>query len=206
MASRSVRALVLGLPLLAGCAWSGPEVVPFRGPIPDQILLVPAIDRSRDPRLAAELDATVSAEVKRRGYQVLPPAVARNMLRTEGWERDHADLDDLPLADIWQHYQVDGVLVTEVLQWQADRRSGRYRFEVLWRILDARQGNVIWSWRKTGQVEPRGTQTTVRAMLPEDKITPDQDDLLVSRESPWSSAEVAARLQRSMALRLPRLD
>lgn len=189
---------------LAACSsWSAPPVVPILGPLPRQILIMPVASQFADAMFAAELNEAIGAHVEARGYQSIWPAVTRNLLGSYGWMPDDPDRRDLPLAALRSDHQIDAVLVTEILDWQSDREAGRYRYRLSWKLIQCESGAEIWRFDDGGQVSPALRRGVMRVIYPEDVALGPGPTTEVYRAKPISSQELASKLQRNMALRLP---
>lgn len=189
---------------LAACSsWSAPAVVPIHGPMPRQILIMPLINRSTDRLFASELDQQVGIHVEGRGYQSIRPSVTRTLLSSYGWKPGDFGSMALPFAVLKRDHQVDAVLVTELVDWQADRVAGRYRYRLFWTLFDCNTGAEIWRYDDGGQVAPLLRQETMGVLYPEDLARGPGPRLATYEDRPITSSELARMLQRNMALRLP---
>jgi len=189
---------------LSACnSWSVPPVVPIRGPLPRQILLMPLLNHSSDRVFESELNEQIGIYVEKRGYQSIRPSVARTLLRAYGWNAGDPDHEDLPFSALKDDHQIDAVMVTELIDWQADRKAGRYRYRLFWTLFDCVTGAEVWRYDDGGQVSPKLLRGTNRVLYPEDLAFGPGPIRETYEAKPMKSMELARILQRNMALRLP---
>ncbi len=196
------RFLVL-VGLTACSSWSAPPVVPIRGPLPRQILIMPLLNRSTDRGFGSELDAEIGIHIEGRGYQSIRPSVTLTLLSSYGWNPSEASHEDLPFLALKRDHQVDAVLITELVDWQANRQAGRYRYRLFWTLFDCDSGAEIWRFDDGGQVSPELRQEANRVLYAEDLVRGPGPRRVTYRAKPITSRELARMLQRNMALRLP---
>ena len=197
----SWRLVLFGL--CACTSWSAPPVVPIRGPLPRQILILPLINRSADRVFESELNEEVGIHVEERGYQSIRPSVASTLLGSLGWKQGSADHRDLPFSALKREYQIDAVLITELVDWQADRPAGKYRFRLFWTLYDCDSGAEIWRYDAGGQVAPQLRREVTRIIYPADLALGPGPLAETYPTKPITSKELARMLQGNMALRLP---
>lgn len=194
----------IGAWLLTACvSWSAPEVIPIRGELPRQILILPVGQAEMGRQFARELDDHAGSEIEKRGYQSIRPNVARTLLAARGWIAGRSEVLDLPLQELQKDHDVDAVMLTELADWQGDAGSGRYRYRIFWTLLDCESGEEIWRYDDGGQVQPQRQIGQPRILYDEDVAHgpgPRAQAYAVQR---MSSLELAGLLQKASAQRLP---
>src|SRR5690606_11355856 len=143
------RAGWLGCAVLGACA-GGPDPVPLRGEAPARILVAPVEAPELFAPLARALDATVFEALRPRGYEIVPPAVARNMIGvvSDDGVVEHPEV----LAALAREFDVDAVLVARAAPLGAlDRKDPlQTRFRVEWALLDTDTAAVLWVHSEVG--------------------------------------------------------
>jgi hypothetical protein len=151
MRAATVGLLVVGLSALAtlgGCrVGDGVEVVPIRGDVPETVAIWPLVAGGEPPD--DELWFTgLAYQLGRRGYRVIAPGVALEMLA----ESDLAvSLDDE--ASIGRALQADAVLHLDVRAFDAegDRTLQQASWDVVWQLLSTRGQGRQWTFVAHGR-------------------------------------------------------
>ncbi|MHC5065925.1 MAG: hypothetical protein ACYTG5_18340 [Planctomycetota bacterium] len=195
--------LLLLLPLSACASWSAPEVIPIRGKVPRQILILPVSKSSLGREFAAQLDEAAGLEIEKRGYQSIRPRVARTLLAARGWSAGETEPGNLPLETLKTDHEVDAVMITQLGDWQAEPSIGRYRYRVFWTLFDCETGREIWRYDDGGQVQPERQIGEPQILYDEDVAHGPGPRRQPQAWDRMSIEELAGLLQRAAALRLP---
>ncbi len=186
--------------LFAGaCQIGGTAPVPFAGPEPQTILVMPPPTDSPWP---PELWPGLARAAAGRGYHVPALAVTSQMLRDAGLVPPAGGGWDLPV--IGRELQADAVLELEVRNFASENDGERFeraRWDLTWRLLATRDGAVLWHFDHHGAwVRPRDTSDPLRPVQAEPEVVP-----LFAEHVPTfrGRAELAEWLHRLAMARLP---
>lgn len=192
--------MVLLAAMLAGaCQLGDVAMVPFVGPEPHSILVLPPLAGSRWP---PDLWPGLARAAAARGYHVPALAVASQMLGDAGLVP--AAGGGFDLAAIGRELQADAVLELEVRNFENENDGERFeraRWDLTWRLLATRDGAVLWHFEHHGAwVRPRDTSDPLRPVQAEPEFVP-----LFAERAPMfhSRAELAEWLHRLAMARLP---
>lgn len=195
----------VAIALLFGVAACGTtiEVVPWRGPVPSSVLVVPTATGAPRPALH-DLDRAFAEAIGKRGYEVYHGAVALDRLRSVGWIAGESEVASLPLADLAAEFAIDAVCVLDVTVWSfvpGDERP--FHYEVTCSMAATRDESVLWMERIAGE-EP----TVVRRAA----VDPfaDRDPFQAENPVPWvverevlDQREIGRLIARNVIARLP---
>jgi len=193
------RGIAFGSILLAACAAPGDETVPVRGPLPRTVAVWPSLGEafaaSRDVLLAG-LDAALFP----RGYAVIPPAVAAELLAGAAIDATAAD----PAAS-GRALAADAVLQFVVRDFvvEGERPLRAASWDVEWRLVSTRGAGVLWNFAHRGSWH-RATddgRDPHRALDAEAEITP------IGGRGPANhrdAIDLCAALHRLAMAKLPR--
>lgn len=137
------RGAVLAVALLAGCAVLAVEPQPLRGEPPRVVAIWPVVDGEFAAVRTLQLSG-LDAALRARGYEVIAPDVARELLR--GGPADATPATSGPLL------ACDAVLqfVPHEFVAEGSRPLRHAHWRVEWRLVSTRGGGVLWSWSSAG--------------------------------------------------------
>lgn len=141
-----------GLLALAGCQFSSVTPVAMRGPAPALIAIWPTVPAPFAASEAALLTGLGDA-VSDRGFRIVAPAVARQLLVDAGRWRPHVAPAELAATGL--ALGADAVLVLEVRAFESSSgaRSGHLevaRWDLGWRLLSTVGRGVLWEYSHQG--------------------------------------------------------
>lgn len=142
---------ILWLALLApACRVGEPELVALRGDLPKSIAVWPFVGPQFDAASELLLEG-IEVAVRGRGYQVVPAAVASELLRALG-----PGIAEVEPAAMGQTLSCDAVLQLVVRDFEAagSRPLREARWDLEWRLISTRGGGVVWSYPHHGTWAP----------------------------------------------------
>ena len=145
--ARIRRAAWLGLAACAACS-VGTQPIPFDGPAPRTILVLPLRATVSDPAVADALAATIGPALRGRGYYPIPVEAGWSMLAERGLPPDQRFSVDA-YAEAGRAVGADALLSIRVERWDAMWAPAlRYlEHDLGYRLWDTRTGEVIWELR-----------------------------------------------------------
>lgn len=193
MSQRLVRfgALASLAAAAAGCTLGRPDVVPFRGPAPRSVLVLPS---------AGDLRLGLARAIAARGYRTPADAVGERMVVDAGLVPPTGTAWDV--ERIGRELQVDAVLELEARDFTASGEPlARARWDLVWRLRATRDGAVLWQFDHHGAwTRPRDSSDPLRPFDAEPEPVP-----LFERPEPVfrSAGELTEWLHRLAMAHLP---
>lgn len=135
-----------GLAFMA-CSIGAPSPIPFDGPAPQRIAVLPVRSAVVPPDDARVLGATVGAALRDRGYVVIPEQVVAAELERRGGSSDPAGWQRL--RAVARDLGADGLLSVRVEVWDTAWRPRleRLAYDLGYRVWDVATGEVVWELR-----------------------------------------------------------
>ncbi|MFO1055073.1 MAG: hypothetical protein U1F36_22880 [Planctomycetota bacterium] len=191
--------------LLVACAAPPPPPVPFRGPVPARIVVLPLHGDGLPDDWRRALDDSAHLAVAARGYAVIPAAVAA---RHPAWSPSP---DETTFQSMLRHFSADAVLEREVAVVGAAVQSNVNRLEITWRIRGGSPLATLWEQRaelRPGAVVAEHL-TGPLGLRSDDPLMSDEQlqgrgyGSNVTRVRATTPAQIAEDVQQRLAARLP---
>ncbi len=119
---------------------------------PRSILVIPPLNNSVEVNASYTFVSTITRPLAEKGYYVFPVAVIDLFMKENGLPTP-GEMNSVPLDKIREHIAPDAVLYTEITNWgqKFEGIASRAVVSANLRLVDARNGNVLWSGRAYAQ-------------------------------------------------------
>ena len=123
-------------------------MIPFDGPAPRTVLVLPVRSTIGDPEVERALEATLGGELRRRGYYPVPLEAGWALLEERGLPRD-GRFDPAAVGPQLEGLGIDAFVTIRVEQWNAMWAPTLHHLEhdLGYRVWDARSGALLWELR-----------------------------------------------------------
>ena len=195
----------LGCTLLALCSACGtttPDVVPFRGPVPRSVLVVPAVGPGG--MAMPELDEALVEMLRAHGFEVESAERGADWLVGAGWQPGRARVEELPFTALLTTRGVDALCVTEITTWQLETRSGYpFVFDLSCALYATRDRATLWRARLEGEEPTAQRRTVFDPYADRDPFESDNPFAWKSITEVLSDREIMTLVARGIGVRMP---
>ena len=191
----------LGL-LCAGCV-GGPDPIPFRGPAPRVVWVVPSQAPGDVPVEA--LDVAMGEMLAERGFVVESLESTTATLAGMGWHVGTSRIEDLPFAELRKNRGVEAVWVAEIRQWAFETVSGYpFVFGLQCSMYATRDRSTLWTCRLDGRETTAQRRTVIDPHAERDPFEAENPFVWKTGTEVLTDRQIADLVARSFGLRLPR--
>lgn len=164
----NIRLTLLALlcALSAACSSTPHDYRAYLAHMPQSILVLPPINDSLEVQASNAFLATVTKPLAERGYYVFPVAVVDAYLRSNG-RPTPTDMHAVELPRLREVFGADAVLYIRITDWGTSYQvlNSRSRVVTQCRLVDARNGTVLWDGSGIGASDSGGGGNLVGAMV-----------------------------------------
>jgi len=143
----SLAACVVALGLLTGCATKAPpyDYSAFMKAAPATLLVMPPVNESPEVNATSGVWSHATRPLAEAGYYVLPITLVDETLRQNGVATAN-DAQEIPLTKLREYFGADAAVYLKVRKYGTSYAviSSETRVEVDARIVDLRNGNLLW--------------------------------------------------------------
>ena len=200
---RQARAVAVLVLVLGSACGTAPEPVPFRGPRPESVLVVPARPLL-DLTEPARLDRAFASMLRDRGFRVPPVDDANRLLEALDWKAGRASIDEVPVDELRSERGLEAVWVTEVEQWEFERAPGYpIVFAVRCSILSTEDRSLLWTCYLQGEQRTARSQTVINPLADPEPFESDHPFFYERVHEVLGDEDLFELVARAFGLRLP---